>query len=95
MRECTSIISPNVCHARRSAADRLTTTLYEVFLSNGAECVKIFLYSKKIWTEEGAKRATKRCIVGLYDVPSVNLRKGAPSAGGPARTWNSQATDER
>ena len=31
----------------------------------------------------------------LYGVPSVNLRKGAPSAGGPARTWNSQATDER
>jgi hypothetical protein len=30
----------------------------------------------------------------LYDVPSENFRKGAPSAGGPARTWNSQANDE-
>jgi hypothetical protein len=47
---------------------RLTTMLCEAFLSKSAECVQIFLYSKKIWTEEGAKRATKRCIGGLYEV---------------------------
>jgi len=31
----------------------------------------------------------------LCDVPSENLSKGAPSAGGPARTWNSQANEEQ
>src|SRR5512133_3573451 len=36
---------------------RLSKMLCEAFLRKCAECVQIFLYSKKIWTEERQRRS--------------------------------------
>jgi hypothetical protein len=59
-------------------------------------------FHKKLWNvffvlkKPRSEHVSDEAMHGwLCDVPNVNLSKGAPSAGGPARTWNSQATDER
>jgi hypothetical protein len=50
----------------------------------------VFFVIKKPRSEHASDEAMHSW---LCDVPSVNISKGAPSAGGPARTWNSQAND--
>jgi hypothetical protein len=48
---------------------RLTTKLCEAFLSKSAECVQIFLYSKKIWTEERAEGERRSGVPGVIWSP--------------------------
>jgi hypothetical protein len=47
----------------------------------------VFFVLKKPRSEHASDEAVHGW---LCEVPSVNLRKGATTAGGPARTWNNE-----